>query len=91
MLKYTETDEPSLSNKIEGTGGKINLSDAVEAVQKQPTYVAIYIVFFAIIGALYLFNLIFVNPVSVFCQVGTCIKQKTAVRKRSKDLKNKRI
>lgn len=40
---------------------------------------------------MYVFNLLFVNPVSVFCQVGTCIKQTTDSRKKSKEVKNERI
>ena len=64
---------------------------AINVAKELPTYVNIYIIFIVVISCMYLINLIFFNPVSVFCHVGVCIKQKTKNRKKSKDLKNKRI
>ena len=93
MLSNTETEEVSLSNKINkiGATGNANIDQAINVITDQPTYIATYITFFTLIGAFYIINLIFVNPVSVFCQVGTCIKRKTVHRKKSRELKNKRI
>jgi len=55
------------------------------------SYTNIYVIFVVLLAILYVFNLLFFNPVSILFKVGLSFKQYTDQRKKSKDVQNERI
>jgi len=65
--------------------------DLRSQVDELPNFVQQYVAFIVVAGILYSVNLIFINPVTVCCHVGFCLKNTTQGRKKSKQIKNQRI